>query len=50
MGLGKRDLARKKKSIELKIQELEAKIRKNPLNKQFQEELADEKKKLNKLY
>ena len=50
MGLGKKDLVRKKKSIELRIQELEAKVHKNPLNKQLQEELAEEKKKLSKLY
>ncbi|QRF74856.1 hypothetical protein Thermo_00348 [Thermoplasmatales archaeon] len=49
MGLGKRDLGRKRKSIEMKIQEIEAKIHKNPLNKELQTELAEEKKKLNKL-
>ncbi|MCL4330851.1 MAG: hypothetical protein M1464_06015 [Candidatus Thermoplasmatota archaeon] len=49
MGLGKRDLGRKRKSIEMKIQEIEAKIHKNPLNKELQVELAEEKKKLNKL-
>ena len=49
MGLGKRDLGRKRKSIEMKIQEIETKIHKNPLNKELQVELAEEKKKLNKL-
>ncbi|MGP6207210.1 hypothetical protein ACNF42_04150 [Cuniculiplasma sp. SKW3] len=49
MGLSKRDLTRKKKSIEGKIEELEAKIKKNPMNKQLQEELADLKKKLDKI-
>ncbi len=49
MGLSKRDLSRKKKSIELKIQELEEKAKHNPLNKQIQEELREMKKKLDKL-
>ncbi|MEM0137901.1 MAG: hypothetical protein QW364_03810 [Thermoplasmatales archaeon] len=46
MGLGKRDLERKKKSLENKIKELEEKARKNPLNKSIQEELEDLKRKL----
>lgn len=49
MGLSKRDLTRKKKSIEMRIEELEAKIRKNPLNKGLQAELNDLKRKLEKL-
>ncbi len=48
MGLGKRDLDRKKKSLENKLQELEDKARKNPLNKQLQEEIRDLKKKIEK--
>ncbi|MEM0130200.1 MAG: hypothetical protein QXW75_01905 [Thermoplasmatales archaeon] len=46
MGLGKRDLERKKKSLENRIKELEEKARKNPLNKSIQEELEDLKRKL----
>lgn len=48
MGLGKRDLERKRKSIENKIAELETKSRKNPLDKALKEEIADLKKKLSK--
>ncbi|MGC8618503.1 MAG: hypothetical protein ACP5UZ_07205 [Thermoplasmata archaeon] len=46
MGLGKRDLERKRKSLENRIKELEEKARKNPLNKSIQEELEDLRKKL----
>jgi hypothetical protein len=49
MGLGKRDLTRKNKSIELKIEELKQKIHKNPMNKQLQEELKEVEKKLQKV-
>ncbi|MCL4335727.1 MAG: hypothetical protein M1344_00670 [Candidatus Thermoplasmatota archaeon] len=49
MGLGKRDLTRKKKSMEMKVQELEMKIRKNPMNKELQQELNDLKKKIEKI-
>lgn len=49
MGLSKRDLTRKKKSLEGKLAELEAKAKKNPLNKQMQEEVKEMKKKLEKL-
>ncbi len=48
MGLGKRDLDRKKKSIENKIAELEAKSKKNPLDKNVRQEIADLKRKLDK--
>jgi hypothetical protein len=48
MGLGKRDLDRKKKSIENKLVELEEKARKNPMNKQLQEEVKELKRKLEK--
>ena len=48
MGLGKRDLDRKKKSIENKLVELEDKARKNPMNKQLQEEVKELKRKLEK--
>ncbi|MCY0851988.1 MULTISPECIES: hypothetical protein [Thermoplasma] len=48
MGLSKRDLNRKKKSLEMKLQELEEKAKKNPMNKQLQEEIADLKKKIEK--
>ncbi len=48
MGLGKRDLDRKKKSIEHKIDELEIKAKKNPLDKSIQEEIAALRKKLSK--
>ncbi len=48
MGLGKRDLNRKKKSLELKLQELEEKAKKNPLNKELQEEINELKKKIEK--
>ncbi|MHB1439901.1 MAG: hypothetical protein ACYCSO_04235 [Cuniculiplasma sp.] len=48
MGLGKRDLTRKKKSIESKIGELEAKAKKNPMGKDIQNEINDLKKKLDK--
>lgn len=47
MGLGKRDLDRKKKSLENKLKELEEKARKNPLNKQLAEEVKDLRKKIN---
>lgn len=46
MGLGKRDLERKRKSLEMKLKELEEKARRNPLNKALQEEVAEFKKKL----
>ncbi len=46
MGLGKRDLDRKKKSLENKLKELEEKARKNPLNKALLQEVEDFKKKL----
>ncbi len=46
MGLGKRDLDRKKKALENKLKELEEKARKNPLNKALQEEVTEFKKKL----
>jgi hypothetical protein len=46
MGLGKRDLDRKRKSLENKLKELEEKARKNPLNKQLVEEINDLKKKI----
>ena len=49
MGLSKRDITRKKKSLEDKLQELEAKAKKNPLNKSLQEEVKDMKKKIEKL-
>lgn len=49
MGLSKRDLTRKKKSYEGKLQELEAKARKSPLNKELQEEIKELKKKMEKL-
>lgn len=48
MGLGKRDLDRKKKSLENKIQELEIKAKKNPLDKSIQEEISALKRKLSK--
>ena len=48
MGLSKRDLTRKKKSLEMRIGELEEKSRHNPMIKQIQQELADLKKKLEK--
>ena len=48
MGLGKRDLERKRKSIENKIAELEAKAKKNPLDKNLQAEIKELKKKLEK--
>lgn len=46
MGLGKRDLERKKKSIENKLKELEEKARKNPLNKQLEEEINQLKRRI----
>ncbi len=46
MGLGKRDLSRKKKSLEMELERLQEKARKNPLNKQLQEEVKELKKKL----
>jgi hypothetical protein len=48
MGLGKRDLDRKKKSLERNLEELEEKARKNPLNKNLQEEIKEMKKKIAK--
>ncbi|HLH85458.1 MAG TPA: hypothetical protein VKU79_01160 [Thermoplasmataceae archaeon] len=48
MGLSKRDLSRKKKSLEMKLQELNEKAKKNPLNKQLQEEIAELKRKIEK--
>ncbi|MCL4451866.1 MAG: hypothetical protein M1327_04495 [Candidatus Thermoplasmatota archaeon] len=48
MGLGKRDLSRKKKSLEDKLVELEERARKNPLNKALQEEIKELKKKIEK--
>ncbi len=49
MGLSKRDLTRKKKSLELKLEELEGKAKHNPMNKQLQEEINELKKKLEKM-
>lgn len=46
MGLGKRDIDRKKKALENKLKELEEKARKNPLNKALQQEIADFRKKI----
>ncbi|MEM3675529.1 MAG: hypothetical protein QXV22_00565 [Thermoplasmataceae archaeon] len=48
MGLSKRDLSRKKKSLEMKLQELNERAKKNPLNKQLQEEIAELKRKIEK--
>jgi hypothetical protein len=48
MGLSKRDLTRKKKSLELKLEELEEKAKHNPMNKQLQEEIRELKKKIEK--
>jgi hypothetical protein len=48
MGLGKRDLTRKKKSLEDKLVELEAKAKKNPLDKNIQYEIEQLKKKIAK--
>ena len=48
MGLGKRDLERKKKSLENKLVELEERAKKSPLNKQLQEEIKELKKKIAK--
>ncbi len=48
MGLGKRDLSRKKKSLEDKLSELQEKARKSPLNKQLQEEIKELQKKIEK--
>jgi hypothetical protein len=50
MGLSKRDLTRKKKSIEMRISELDAKIKKYPLDKTLQQEREDLKKKLQKVH
>ncbi len=50
MGLSKRDLTRKKKSIEIRIAELDAKIKKYPLDKIIQQERDDLKKKLEKIH
>ncbi len=49
MGLSKRDITRKKKSLEDKLAELETRARKSPLNKQLQEEVREMKKKIEKL-
>lgn len=49
MGLSKRDLSRKKKSLELELERLQEKARKNPLNKQLQEEVKELKKKIDGL-
>lgn len=46
MGLGKRDLERKRKSQENKLKELEDRARKNPLNKAMQQEVEDFKRKM----
>ncbi|MGC8585716.1 MAG: hypothetical protein ACP5RZ_02145 [Thermoplasmata archaeon] len=48
MGLSKKDLSRKKKSVEMKIAELEEKAKKNPMDKRIKEELENLKKKVNK--
>ncbi|MEM0158923.1 MAG: hypothetical protein QW812_05370 [Thermoplasmataceae archaeon] len=48
MGLSKRDLSRTKKSLEMKLQELNERAKKNPLNKQLQEEIAELKRKIEK--
>ena len=48
MGLSKRDLTRKKKSLESKIEELEVKAKRNPKDKNIQNEINDLKKKLDK--
>ena len=48
MGLSKRDLTRKKKSIESKIEELEERARRDPKDKNIQNEINDLKKKLDK--
>ncbi len=48
MGLGKRDLTRKKKSLEDKLVELETKAKKNPLDKNVQYEIEQLKKKIAK--
>jgi ribosome-interacting GTPase 1 len=49
MGLSKRDLSRKKKSLEDKLQELQEKARKNPLNKELQNEINELKRKIEKI-
>ena len=49
MGLSKRDLTRKKNSLEGKLKELEEKARKSPLNKELQEAIKELKKKIEKL-
>ncbi len=48
MGMSKKDLSRKKANLKAKIEELEAKARMDPLqkNKALHEELAQLKKKL----
>lgn len=48
MGLGKRDLTRKKKSLEDKLAELETKAKKNPLDKNIKYEIEQLKKKIAK--
>ncbi len=48
MGLSKRDLTRKKKSLEDKLAELEAKAKKNPMDKNIQYEIEQLKKKIEK--
>ncbi len=47
MGLSKKDLARKKRNLKNRIEELEAMAKKRPLTKEQQEELEELKKKLN---
>ncbi|MCL5989859.1 MAG: hypothetical protein M1166_05985 [Candidatus Thermoplasmatota archaeon] len=50
MGLSKRDLTRKKKSLEMRINELDAKIKKFPLDKTLQQEREDLRRKLEKIH
>ena len=49
MGLSKRDITRKKKSLEDKLEELQTKAKKNPLNNQIREEIKELKGKIEKL-
>ncbi|GGM76239.1 hypothetical protein GCM10007108_12780 [Thermogymnomonas acidicola] len=49
VGLSKRDLSRKRKSLEQKVHELEEKVKKNPLNKQLREELEEARRRLEKV-
>lgn len=46
MGLSKRDLSRKRKSLEVELEKLQEKARKSPLNKELQEQVKDLKKKI----